>query len=119
MQNKYAYSPHTGEFIATDTPQEWMGLTDKVPPVFDAQVEGCFFRNGAWVVEKSQPDLVKLAEEARALRNSLVAQCDWTVLPDAPLSVAHKLAWQGYRASLRDITKQAGFPVEIVWPVAP
>lgn len=115
----YKYSLHTGEIIETEAVAEWIGETDKVPPAYDNQVEGCFFKAGAWVLVASAPDVVKLAEEARALRNSLIAQSDWTVLADAPLSAAQKTAWAAYRQSLRDVTAQAGFPVDVVWPVKP
>ena len=48
----------------------------------------------------------------RAERNKLLADCDWTQLPDAPVDAA---AWATYRQSLRDITSQAN-PFNIVWP---
>lgn len=113
----YKYSLHTGEIIETELNAEWIGETDKVPPAYDNQVAGCFFRGGAWVVVASTPDTAKLSEEARALRNLLIAQSDWTVLADAPLTAAQKTAWAAYRQALRDVTAQAGFPVDVVWPV--
>ena len=48
--SKTAYSPDTGELIVTNKPGAWMGLTDLVPPVFDSATQGCFFREGAWVI---------------------------------------------------------------------
>ena len=48
--SKTAYSPDTGELIVTNNPGAWMGLTDLVPPVFDRATQGCFFREGAWVI---------------------------------------------------------------------
>jgi hypothetical protein len=51
----------------------------------------------------------------RADRNSRLAACDWTQLPDAP---GDKAAWAIYRQELRDVTSQAD-PFAIVWPVAP
>lgn len=49
----------------------------------------------------------------RATRNSKLAQCDWTQLPDAPVDAA---VWAVYRQALRDITTQAD-PFNIEWPV--
>ena len=46
----YTYSPHTGELINTDNPASWMQTTHIAPPVFDTATEGCFFRDGAWVI---------------------------------------------------------------------
>lgn len=57
-----------------------------------------------------------LAAAARAERNRLLAACDWTQVPDAPVDAA---AWAAYRAALRDVPQQAGFPEVIDWPVAP
>jgi hypothetical protein len=51
----------------------------------------------------------------RAERNKLLAACDWTQLPDAPVDAA---AWTTYRQALRDITTQAN-PFTIVWPESP
>jgi hypothetical protein len=56
------------------------------------------------------------AAEARAKRNSLLAQSDWTQVADAPVDQA---AWATYRQALRDITEQEGFPETINWPTAP
>lgn len=56
------------------------------------------------------------ADAVRAERNRLLAECDWTQLEDAPFD---KQAWAKYRKALRDITKQAGFPGSVVWPVPP
>lgn len=51
----------------------------------------------------------------RAERNKLLADCDWTQLPDASADAA---TWATYRQELRDITTQSD-PFNIVWPVAP
>lgn len=50
-------------------------------------------------------------------RNALLAQSDWTQLPDVPL--ATKEAWTIYRQQLRDISTQVGFPTQIEWPTKP
>lgn len=55
-------------------------------------------------------------EDVRAKRNSLLTLSDWTQLPDAPVD---QTAWAAYRQTLRDITDQEGFPLNVEWPVAP
>jgi hypothetical protein len=50
----YAYSPHTGEFINTPTPADWMMTTPIAPPGFDPNLSGCFFKDGSWVIIPSQ-----------------------------------------------------------------
>ena len=59
------------------------------------------------------PSAEQLASEIRAERNRLLAASDWTQVADAPVDQA---AWATYRQALRDITAQAGFPNDIVWP---
>ena len=66
----------------------------------------------SWIQDRT------LAENAvRLKRARLLAASDWTQLPDVPLET--KAAWATYRQWLRDITDQAGFPFDVVWPVAP
>ena len=51
----YAYSPDTGEIINIETPSDWMGTTEIVPPAYTPATEGCFFRDGAWVIVPAAP----------------------------------------------------------------
>ena len=46
-------------------------------------------------------------EELRLVRNRLLSESDWTVMPDSPLSDSKKAEWKTYRQALRDITKTA------------
>lgn len=70
------------------------------------------------VEEKAQIDNQK-SKQIRAERNAKLAECDWTQLNDTPLDNPAKVEWTNYRQSLRDITNQAGFPHNVVWPVKP
>ena len=56
------------------------------------------------------------SKSVRTDRNRRLADCDWTQLPDSPVNAA---PWATYRQKLRDITNQAGFPWEVVWPEQP
>ena len=56
------------------------------------------------------------AAQVRSQRNRLLSECDWTQLQDAPVN---QQAWANYRQTLRDVTKQAGFPWDIAWPEKP
>jgi len=55
-------------------------------------------------------------EQARNQRNEMLAASDWTQVADAPVD---KAAWATYRQALRDITAQAGFPDNVIWPTKP
>ena len=67
--------------------------------------------------EEITPSDEQLAYFARSQRDSLLAESDWTQLPDVPQAV--KDAWASYRQALRDLPQQAGFPSNIQWPVKP
>ena len=65
------------------------------------------------------PTEAALAAAARAERDKRLAACDWTQMQDVTLSDALRAAWAGYRAALRAVPEQAGFPSAITWPDAP
>ncbi|HOB44347.1 MAG TPA: tail fiber assembly protein, partial [Bacillota bacterium] len=52
----------------------------------------------------------------RIVRNRLLAECDWTQIPDVPLTEEQKEAWREYRQALRDIPQTFATPDEVVWP---
>ena len=53
----------------------------------------------------------------KARRNDLLQQCDWTQLPDVPADLS--AGWAEYRAQLRLISSQPGFPWSVEWPTPP
>lgn len=57
-------------------------------------------------------------ESIRSQRTIYLQECDWTQLPDSPLSVERKIEWQIYRQALRDITTFPT-PAEVIWPQSP
>lgn len=80
---------------------------------------------GKWYTKYSVAEMEQEAKDAldanqagsqRLYRNTLLANCDWTQLQDAPVN---QQAWANYRQQLRDITAQPGFPWEIQWPENP
>lgn len=84
-----------------------------VGPVFTDNEQGTAAEQMA--AYKAQKD----AEQAASVRNTRTEKlkdCDWTQLADSPVD---KAAWATYRQALRDVTKQAGFPWTVDWPVAP
>ena len=74
--------------------------------------------NGIRVTLTAEEEIARQAEETawnngafdRAMaslrneRNRLLAETDWAVLPDSPLSDSDKTAWETYRTDLRDLT---------------
>ena len=51
----------------------------------------------------------------RGLRNSLLAQTDWTQVPDGPLSAQDKSSYAEYRKQLRDMSDFQ----DPIWPLPP
>tara|TARA_R100001163_G_scaffold61791_1_gene52054 strand:- start:209 stop:454 length:246 start_codon:yes stop_codon:yes gene_type:complete len=45
-----------------------------------------------------------LLERLRKYRNRYLVACDWTQVPDSPLTTQKKTEWATYRQALRDIT---------------
>ncbi|XQA72060.1 tail fiber assembly protein [Xanthomonas sacchari] len=56
--------------------------------------------------------------EAKARRNELLRQTDWTQVGDSKITGTEKAAWQTYRQALRDLPGLAGFPA-VTWPTPP
>lgn len=55
----------------------------------------------------------------RQKRNQLLAECDWTQAPDAPLTAEQKQAWRQYRQALRDLPQKYARADDVVWPTPP
>lgn len=72
----------------------------------------------AWKAEQPDPSEA-LSETIRVKRDALLAACDWTQMPDSPLSEEEKASYQAYRQALRDVPQQEGFPTSIQWPEEP
>ena len=84
-------------------------------------------------------DKTKCSTEYRALvdssiwnvvrmdRDKLLAESDWTVMPDSPLSTSKQNEWKTYRQSLRDIPQgsvptideQQNIVSGLTWPSKP
>jgi len=64
-------------------------------------------------------DEENLWDAVRGYRNYLLAQSDWTQLPDSPLTESKKAEWQENRRALRDITETFKNPSEVVFPTPP
>lgn len=83
---------------------------------------------GVWtlgwdVIEKTELEkteyLASIEIEVRRNRNMLLNQSDWIVTFHTEKGTAIPQEWLDYRQSLRDITLQETFPINIIWPQAP
>lgn len=66
-------------------------------------------------------NIEKLTIETKTKRNLLILESDWTDTLSAKSRFGDDLynAWQAYRQALRDLTKQEGYPQNVVWPTKP
>lgn len=137
MQLEYAKNPvwANSEHTMIDLTIKWDGINEEFPftasptdveahgrAIFAAAEAGEYGPVAEYLPPPTPaPTPEELAAQARARRNQLLAESDWTQLPDARAAMgAEKAAeWDIYRQALRDITAQPGFPAEIVWPVKP
>lgn len=76
------------------------------------------------LIEIKEYDKLKLISEwcdsIRSKRNLLLLNTDRLLtIPDFPISESEKEEVRSYRQLLRDITKQEGFPENVIWPDQP
>lgn len=67
------------------------------------------------------PTAEQLAAGARVKRDGLLRSVVDAInaVRWAAMSAGEQAAWTGYRQALLDVPAQAGFPIEIAWPVVP
>lgn len=74
-----------------------------------------YFWNGTdWVQDTSY-----LEADIRWQRDLLLSESDWVVIKAKEYDQEVSQEWKNYRQSLRDITKQSGFPLNVVFPEKP
>ena len=67
-----------------------------------------------WVeCEQPEPETVDIS----ATVNALLAESDWSVLPDSEITVRERAEWVQYRRALRQIKRQRGGKIN--WPMKP
>lgn len=107
-------------------PNHPMGLTQPTPFTADprdgeAHGRAIFYRVRAGefgpIAPYVAPSDDALATQARAKRDQLMRESDWTQGRDVPAVLGD--AWAPYRQALRDISDQPGFPRSIEWPTQP
>lgn len=111
------FNAATVEAVIAPAPGQLENLVENPPELVDGQ----WRQSWATVAVSEGEAAARTAEQwnvVRDERNALIAACDWTQLPDAPLSGEVKFQWATYRRDLRDVTLQSD-PFAIVWPAAP
>lgn len=65
------------------------------------------------------PTEEELARNVRGTRDAKLSETDYLVASDYPISEENLAEIKVYRQALRDITEQAGFPKDVIWPDLP
>lgn len=99
-----------------DMPDDGFAYRPSPPELVNGVLVGEWTRlNEDQTIERNR----QIAVLAKQQRQQLLQECDWTQLPDVPLTASKKQEWETYRQALRDISTQDKFPWRIAWPVAP
>jgi len=99
-------------------------LTDDTKPAYDSATEkviedvievrdGVAYQTYSVIDRPAEAIANELANKkanVRAQRNARLAETDWAMMPDSPLIDYDKGLMANYRAALRDVPTQAGFP---------
>lgn len=91
------------------------------PPSYNSSTDTVFWDSNKkeWVVELSVEGNDKLWEQVISERNSLLASCDWAVLPDVEMSEEKKTRILRYRQILRDLPSMFSDPRDVKFPISP
>jgi len=128
MTHYAIYDIETGEVlqtgIAPENQMEAMALaasdgqgfvTRKIDPkTHRVSADGRVIKKRAKDIDAHELDKAK--RKMRYRRDTLLAQTDWSQMPDAPVD---QVAWREYRQALRDLPANTPDPRDIDWPEAP
>lgn len=107
------YPNEDGSAVANEVIDGLGGLT--------ALIDELLIRKAEETKPPPPPTDEHVAQGARIYRDLLLEQCDYTQTLDYQelLTDEERAAWRTYRQKLRDVTKQPGFPHNVVFPISP
>tara|TARA_R110000765_G_C18811054_1_gene594701 strand:- start:368 stop:748 length:381 start_codon:yes stop_codon:yes gene_type:complete len=105
-------------------PSNWgpvFGMENIQDQLGDLAWLGEAYADQGWVQVENEETTVSVSPAILAWEKAKdqLRQSDWAVLPDVSMTVAERQSWKDYRAELRDIRMQKGFPNSITWPTKP
>lgn len=105
-------------------PENWgpiFGLSGIIDKLNDLSWLGPDFVDQGWFIvgEIPKPTREELEATVSDTAKKLLAESDWTMLPDVPMTKGEKQQWFEYRKALREIHLQVGYPENVVWPAIP
>lgn len=100
-------------------PDGWVAEGDTWVANDEAQIGWSYVGGAMTAPVPVRPPTDDLLAAMRSQRDALLAACDWTQMPDSPLTADVKAAWATYRQALRDLPEKTGDPANPVWPSEP
>ena len=86
-------------------------------PTYDCIWSNTLF---VWVdVRTTEQKNTEAENLAVSMRDLLLSNTDWIIIRSLDQGTPIPADWQTYRQSLRDITNQPGYPLNIIWPTPP
>lgn len=127
VHNTYYYDKlyedkHLCSFTESTKLASALGWQDNNVLITDTEVSelnGWTYLKGYAPKKTEEQKLNELATTVRSKRNSLLAETDYLLMPDYPISKEYSEKVKEYRQQLRDITKQENFPKNVVFPILP
>jgi hypothetical protein len=112
---------HGDEIPSDATEESTWGITHQ--ELLDGQSSGKVISSN----DKGHPILInppdpteeQLVTSTRATRDKLIAETDYLLMTDYPITAEKLELVKQYRQLLRDITEKPGFPTDIQWPDKP
>jgi len=127
VENTYYYDEiyddkHLGSFTESTKlafALDWQDNTVAITDTEVSDVTGWTYLKGHAPKKTEEQKLNELASEIRSKRNSLLAETDYLLMPDYPISQEYLEKVKEYRQQLRDVTKQENFPRVVAFPEFP
>ena len=127
VPNTYYYEKiyddkHLGSFTESTKLAYELGWQNNHVAITDTEVSelnGWTYLKGYAPKKTEEQKLTELATTIRTKRNSLLAETDYFLMTDYPISQEYLEKVKEYRQRLRDITKQDGFPNDVTFPDFP
>ena len=127
VENTYYYDKiyndkHLGNFTENTKLAYDLGWQDNHVLISETEVSdltGWTYLKGHAPKKSEEQKLNELATTIRSKRNLLLAETDYLLMLDYPISQEYLEKVKEYRQQLRDITKQEGFPSDVAFPEFP
>ena len=127
VENTYYYDKiyedkHLGSFTESTKLAYDLGWQDNTVAITDTEISelnGWTYLKGHAPKKTEEQKLNELATAIRSKRNLLLAETDYLLMSDYPISEEFLEKVKGYRQQLRDITKQENFPTIVAFPEFP